>query len=264
RPIEFQIAGYDPGLWEPEDVTARVAGLLMSHNLTREVQRALDVTRFGLDTVQKLMPPDPFRALDPPKGLDLASITAAVIRDYSAAVGPVSLPGEQGSNNWVVDGAMSVTGKPLLANDPHRPVQIPSLRKTVHLVAPGWNAIGAGEPALPGIALGHNEHIGFGFTIVGIDQQDLYVEKQNPANASEYRYRGAWKKVETDRQTLAVKGAQPRDIDLRYTIHGPIIYEDPAHNRAYALRWVGSEPGTAGYLAGLAVARASNWNQFLE
>jgi len=158
---------------------------------------------------------------------------------------------------------MTMTGKPLLANDPHRPVQIPSLRKTVHLVAPGWNAIGAGEPALPGIALGHNENIGFGFTIVGIDQQDLYVEKTNPEHPVEYRYRGVWKKFTIERQTIRVKGDRPLPIELRYTVHGPVIYEDSGRHRAYTLRWVGSEPGTAGYLAGLAVARAKNWNEFL-
>src|SRR4029079_5271994 len=95
-----------------------------------------------------------------------------------------------GSNNWVVDGTLTASGRPMLANDPHRPVQLPSLRKTVHLVGPGWNAVGAGETALPGIALGHNENIAFGFTIAGIDQQYLYVEKVNPANEAEYHYRG--------------------------------------------------------------------------
>jgi penicillin amidase len=159
---------------------------------------------------------------------------------------------------------MTATGKPLLANDPHRPVLIPSLRKTVHLVGPGWNAFGAGEPALPGIALGHNEHLGFGFTIVGIDQQDLYVEKLNPNNADEYRYRGAWKKMEIERQPIHVKGRpEPHMAELRHTVHGPVIHEDRSRHRAYALRWVGMEPGTAGYLAGLAVARARTWNEFL-
>jgi len=264
RPLEFRLVGYDPGLWTPEDCLSRVAGLLMTRNLTREVKRAEQVRRFGVARVEKLFSLDPPHAVEIPRGLDLAEITHDIVKVYEQAIGPVAFSTEQGSNNWVVDGTMTATGKPLLANDPHRPVQIPSLRKTVHLVAPGWNAIGAGEPALPGIALGHNEHIGFGFTIVGIDQQDLYVEKLNPANANEYQYRGAWKKVETERQPLTVKDAPIREVELRYTIHGPIIYEDPAHNRAYALRWVGSEPGTAGYLAGLAVARAGNWAQFLE
>ena len=91
---------------------------------------------------------------------------------------------------------MTATGKPILANDPHRPIQLPSLRKTVHLVAPGWNAFGAGEPALPGIALGHNDRLAFGFTIVGIDQADLYVEKVNPASPDEYSVQGRLAEVQ--------------------------------------------------------------------
>jgi penicillin amidase len=262
RPMEFAMAGYDPNLWEPEDVTARIAGLLMTHNMTSEVTRSINVTRFGLAKVQELLPPDPFRAFDPPKGLDLASITSDIMRDYTAATGPVTIRGEQGSNNWVVDGSMTLTGKPILANDPHRPIQLPSLRKTVHLVAPGWNVIGAGEPALPGVALGHNENVAYGFTIVGIDQQDLYVERLNPANPNQYLFKGEWRPVEIEHAQIAVKGAKAESVELRYTQHGPIIHEDRAHNVAYALRWVGSEPGGAGYLAALGIARASNWQQF--
>jgi penicillin amidase len=157
---------------------------------------------------------------------------------------------------------MTATGRPMLANDPHRPVQVPSLRKTVHLVGPGWNAIGSGEPGLPGIALGHNETIAFGFTIVGIDQQDLYVETVNPANAAEYRYRGEWKKFESEQQQIGIKGQAAHAVTLRYTVHGPVIYEDASRHWAYALRWVGSEPGTAGYLAGLSLARAKDWDEF--
>ncbi len=108
-----------------------------------------------------------------------------------------------------------------------------------------------GEPALPGIALGHNERLAFGFTIVGIDQADLYVEKVNPDRPDEYLYKGAWRKFKIVRDTLAVKGrSEPVTIELRYTVHGPVIHEDSARHRAYALRWVGSEPGSAGYLAG--------------
>ena len=154
-----------------------------------------------------LSPPDPPTAFVVPHGLNLADITSAILQDYIAAIGPIRFPGQQGSNNWVVDGTMSRTGKPLLANDPHRAIRLPSLRKTVHLIAPGWNVIGAGEPALPGIALGHNEDIAFGFTIVGIDQQDLFVEKINPQNATEYLYRGAWQKFTIEHENVPVKGA---------------------------------------------------------
>jgi len=261
-PAEFQIGGYSPGLWVPEDCLSRVAGLLMTRNLTREVSRVADVKRFGLQRVAQYLPPDPQVPLELPKGLDLADISGEILRAYNEAVGAVRFPA-QGSNNWVVDGSMTVTGKPILANDPHRPIQIPSLRKTFHLVAPGWNVFGAGEPALPGVALGHNESIGFGFTIVGIDQQDLYVEKLNPANSNEYFYRGAWRKMEVEKQQLTVKGrTAPAEIELHYTVHGPVIHEDLLRRRAYALRWVGSEPGAAGYLAGLALAQAKNWAEF--
>jgi len=263
RPVEFKVAGYDPGAWTPEDVVSRVAGLSMMLNVQSEVRRCQDVAKFGLDKVQKYMPPDPDRELDPPPGIDLAGITPDILKDYLAALGgPLRFPDQQGSNDWVVDGTRTVSGKPLLANDPHRAIQIPSLRKTVQLVAPGWDVIGAGEPALPGIALGHNDKIAFGFTIVGTDQEDLYVETLNPDDPTSYRYRGDWKKMEIEHETIPVRGADPQTVELHYTIHGPVIYEDKQHNRAYALRTVATEPGTAGYLAGLSVARAGNWDEF--
>ncbi len=261
RTPEFAAAGYDPGFWAPEDVTARIAGLSMMRNVTSEVQRSQEVAKFGLDTVQKYMPPDPFRPLDPPKDLDLASIKPEILHDFSAALANVQFP-DQGSNNWVIDGTMSATGKPLLANDPHRPIQLPSLRKTVHLVAPGWDVIGAGEPALPGVALGHNEEIAFGFTIVGTDQQDLYVEKLKPDDPTQYFYRGEWKKMEVEQQEIPVKGAEPQHVELHYTIHGPVLYEDSQLHRAYALKSVAAEPGAAGYLSALSLIRAHNWNEF--
>ncbi|HTA68290.1 MAG TPA: penicillin acylase family protein [Bryobacteraceae bacterium] len=261
-PSEFEMAGYSPALWAPEDCLSRVAGLTMTGNLMREVSHAEEIRRLGLDRARQFIRLEPAVPLVIPEGLDLSAINRDIIAAYRETVGPVSVTTEQGSNNWVVDGTMTTTGRPILANDPHRPVQLPSLRKTVHLVGPGWDAIGSGEPALPGIAIGHNENIAFGLTIVGIDQQDLYVETVNPANPAEYRYRGAWKKFDTDRQKLTVKGQGDQNIILRYTIHGPVIYEDPAHRHAYVLRWVGSEPGTAGYLAGLSLARANDWKEF--
>jgi penicillin amidase len=271
RPPEFQLGGYDPQPWKPEDVTARIAGLLMTRNARAEVDRARDIQRFGLDTVQRYLPPDPFIRIEIPNGLDLSLITASILDDYNAAIAlprfdlPGSDPGEQGSNNWVVDGTLTATGKPLLANDPHRPVVLPSLRKTWHLVAPGINVFGAGEPALPGIALGHNDRIAWGFTIVGIDQQDLYVEKLNPANPNQYRYRGTWRNLEIEHDKLRVKGRPaPVAIELRYTLHGPIIHEDRSKNVAYALKWVGADPGGAGYLAALSLMRARNWDEFLK
>ena len=260
RTMEFRAAGYDPGLWVPEDCLARVAGLSISGNVVHEVARAQQVAQHGLSAVLEndLLFPQPNLMLPP--GVDLAEISDEVLREFDGLMtAPIF---GQGSNNWVVDGTRTASGKPMLASDPHRALAVPSLRKTIHLVAPGWNVIGAGEPALPGIALGHNENIAFGFTITGTDQQDLYVEKLNPNNPDEYWVHGAWKSVEIERPKIAVKGSIPREVELRFTIHGPILYEDRAHQRAYALRWVGTEPGGAGYLAMLSGARAKNWPEF--
>jgi len=199
-------------------------------------------------------------ALD--KELSLDGIGPHVLGTYRAAI---SVPAARdGSNNWVVSGALSETGKPLLANDPHRPLLLPSLRYVTHLVAPGWNVIGAGEPALPGVATGHNERIAFGITIDGFDQADLYVEKTDPQNPNRYLHRNEWLDVRIERERIRVKGrATPAEVELKFTRHGPIIYEDRARNRAITLRWVGSEPGTAGYLGSLSLDRARNWAEFL-
>src|SRR5262249_30553164 len=153
----------------------------------------------GADKASELADTDPFKKLEVPQGLDLNSIDNKILAGASAASGGVSFGPDQqsseGSNDWVVSGALTKTGKPLLANDPHRNISLPSLRYLIHLNGPGWNVIGAGEPTLPGVAAGHNERVGFGFTIVGIDQQDLYVEQTDPQDSTQYRYKGKWEKM---------------------------------------------------------------------
>src|SRR5690606_15245375 len=93
-----------------------------------------------------------------------------------------------GSNAWVIAPSHSATGRPILANDPHRALAVPSLRYVVHLNAPGLSLIGAGEPALPGVALGHNGTGAFGLTIFNTDQEDLYVYDLKPGDPDSYRY----------------------------------------------------------------------------
>ncbi len=264
-PIEFQITGVKPELWTPEVCLTRMAGYVMTRNASNEVLRARLAHEFGKDFVDEWIETDPKRKIEIPDGLDLAGIDNRILAAASAAGSAVTFNPNDGSNNWVIDGTMSATGKPILANDPHRTIALPSLRYLVHLVGPGWNVIGAGEPALPGVAAGHNERVGFGFTIVGIDQQDLYVEEVNPANPNEYRWKGRWEKMRIEHEQIKVKGeAQPREVELKFTVHGPVIYEDRERRRAYALRWVGSEPGTAGYLASLTLNRVQNWKEFLK
>jgi penicillin amidase len=264
-PIEFQLTGSKPEPWTPEVCLTRMAGYVMTRNASTEVLRSQLVREFGKEFVDEWIETEPERKIEMPERLDLAGIDSRILAAANAASGPVTFNPNDGSNNWVIDGTMSATGKPILANDPHRTIALPSLRYLVHLVGPGWNVIGAGEPALPGVAAGHNERVGVGFTIVGIDQQDLYVEEINPANPNEYRYRGKWEPMRVERELIKVKGeAQPREVELKFTSHGPVIYEDNDRRRAYALRWVGSEPGTAGYLASLTLNRVQNWKEFLK
>ena len=263
-PIEFALLDFRPGQWKPEHCVLRIAGLMMTRNARQEVARAEMVAKLGIETTMKYFPTDPHRRLDPDPGVDLDGLDAAVVANYRASTGIPTLRSQDASNNWVVDGTLSATGKPLLASDPHRAVILPSLRYLAHLVAPGWNVIGSGEPALPGIAIGHNERAGWGFTIVQYDQVDLYVEKVDPENPHRYRYRDEWLDMEVETEQIRVKGqAEPVEVELKYTRHGPVIWEDPEKNRVVAVRWAGAEPGTAGYLGSLATDRIQNWDGFV-
>ena len=259
---DFDAAGYKPGQWDPNDILTRIPALSMLLNLTHEVQRSLDIQQFGIEKVNQYLPVDPKIPIEIPKGLNLKDVPLEAFRDLIAASTGPEMNELSGSNNWVVSGSMSQTGKPLLASDPHRTLLIPSLRRTVHLVAPGWNVIGAGEPALPGVALGHNDRIGFGFTIAGIDQMDVYVETLHASDDSQYSYKGQWKKMTSERQTIPIRGGRNEVVELEWTIHGPVFFKDKKNRKAFALRWVGQEPGTAGYLASLSLMRARNWPEF--
>ena len=259
---DFEAAGYKPGLWDPNDILTRIPALSMMHNFTLEAQRAADIQQFGLAKVNQYLPVDPKIPIEIPKGLNVADVPLEAFRSLISATAATEINDLSGSNNWVVSGAMSQTGKPLLASDPHRSLLIPSLRKTVHLVAPGWNVIGAGEPSLPGVALGHNDKIGFGFTITGIDQMDVYVETMHPNDDSQYSYKGQWKKMNSERQSIPIRGGRNEVVELEWTMHGPVFYKDKKTRKAFVLRWVGQEPGTAGYLASLSLIRASNWQEF--
>ena len=171
---------------------------------------------------------------------------------------------QPGSNNWVMSGALSETGKPVVANDPHREVTKPSLRYIVHLNAPGWNVVGAGEPPFVGVAIGHNERLGWGLTIVGTDQQDVYVEELNPANQDEVKWNGAWEPLRIVREEIAVKGQAAERFEIKVSRHGPIFYVDRAHHRAYAVRSALLEPGAAPYLAGLRLSQVKDCREFLD
>lgn len=164
-----------------------------------------------------------------------------------------------GSNNWVVSGAHTATGKPLLANDTHLDLSIPPIWYEIHLTAPGWNVKGFTLPGAPMIIIGHNDRIAWGFTNNGADVQDLYIETFNPSSPDEYRVNGAWTKAQVLDETIRVKGRPDEHLNLTVTRHGPVVRREGDHG--YALRWTATEPG------GLAntynwLGKARNWNEF--
>src|SRR5262245_53576053 len=232
-PIEFELLGIKPGPWSPEVVVSRHNGLF--RNVTSKVQYAQLVRMLGVDRTEALLNLHPGRpSLQPDGALDLGSIQQGLLAPYQRArapvhfhpddVGPASrgeppqshpedepaAPGGdgsvEGSNNWVISGDRSFSRSVILANDPHRTIQLPSLRYWVHLVAPGWDVLGAGEPALPGVSVGHNGHGAWGVTIFPVDQEDLYVYTTDPEDPSRYRYEDAWETMQVVRETVPVKG----------------------------------------------------------
>lgn len=288
-PVEFKVTGLTPDVWTAETVVLRNASF---GDAQAELTLARNVVRLGVAEANKQRAPDPWDELVVPEGLDLAIIDAGVttggrgggrggalevLEKYRTwlggrasgapampALGTSAPPDPPGSNNWVVSGRLSVTGKPFVVNDPHRTVTHPSLRYISHLNAPGWNVIGASELPFVGVAIGHNDRLGWGLTIVGTDQEEVYVEEVNPANPGEVRFRGAWEPLRVVREEIRVKGQAPQVVDLKFSRHGPVFYEDTTRHRAYALRSALLEPGTAPYLGGLRLAQAKGCRQFLE
>ena len=289
-PIEFQMLGIVPGRWTPDVVISRHQGLL--GNIGQELQTGRAVAKLGVEKVKELSwfhPKDPKIDLDPSinKDLlfdDLLGLYNAyrrpvkfevndLIEKYRSSEGARELllsiekNGDSlaiGSNNWVVSGEKMADGNTYMANDPHRTIAIPSLRYMAHLVAPGWDVIGGGEPEIPGISIGHNEYGTWGLTIFRTDGEDLYVYDLNPENLNQYRYKGEWENFEVINETIKVKGQDDQIVKLSYSRHGPVAYIDEANNTAYAVRCAWLEPGGSPYLASLRMDQAKTWEEFRE
>jgi penicillin G amidase len=189
---------------------------------------------------------------------DLTSALATDVRDSLLDIQQEIRHG-LGSNNWVVNGAHTATGKPLLANDTHLELNLPPIWYEVHVTAPGWNVKGFTLPGAPLVIIGHNDRIAWGFTNNGADVQDLYIETFNPAAPDEYRVRGAWTKAQVYDETIRVKDAPDEHWTVTVTRHGPVMRRDG--DKGYALRWTATEPGgLANSYNGMGKAR--NWEEF--
>ena len=291
---EFAMLGIKPGAWTPAVVISRFNGLL--GNVESEINMAMAVAALGADRVKDIhyfQPADPDLRIDP--AIDMSLLSNDILKTFRAfrtqlwfqadellpeyrnpksvamlngdMLAPVTQSERRediGSNNWTVSGKLTMSGYPMLMNDPHRVQQAPSLRYWVHLHAPGWNVIGAGEPSLPGVSIGHNEFGAWGLTIFGTDGEDLYVYDTDPTNPLRYKYKDGWETMRVVEETIAVKGAAPHQVALRYTRHGPVVFEDPAHHKAYAIRAAWLETGSAPYLASLRMDQAKSWEEFVE
>jgi penicillin amidase len=298
-PLPFRLLGIRPKLWTPEVVISRHQGLL--GNIGQELDIGRAVCAIGAEAVREIEyfhPHDPVLELDEeidcasltendvlgvydafrrgidfrPEDIVLADLRAgerefeamAAVLDQEAKILEQRDVEDIGSNNWVVSGDLTLDGYPFMVNDPHRAQSAPSLRYWVHLVGPGWNVIGGGEPVLPGISIGHNEYGAWGLTVFGTDGEDLYVYRTNPDNPNEYWYRGEWEPMRVLTETIQVKGADPVTVELKYTRHGPVTFEDRDIGLAYAMRAAWMEVGGAPYLASLRMNQATDWEEFRE
>ena len=294
--VEFQLTGIVPTPWTAETIVLRWAALAVPSvrgHAINEIQLALNVARYGVEEANRRAAPDPWDELTVPDGLDVSIITQDILDAMRAGDGDPFVagrlpalevveayrtlmpgvqttqvaPGEiavEGSNNWVMSGDRSPTGVPILANDPHRRIEMPALRYFVHLVAPGWNVIGGGEPPFAGVDVGNNEGMAWGFTFAGTDMVDVYVEEMHPEDPNLVRWQDGWEPLRIVEEEIPVKGQAPEPIVLKFSRHGPVFYEDLEHRRAYAVRSVVQEPGTAAYKGSFQLAQAESCTDFFD
>lgn len=298
-PLPFKLLDIEPKHWTEEVVISRHQGLLGNIGLEMNIGRA--VCTIGEEAVRELQyfhPHDPDLTLDPMIDCDSlvendilhlynayrrnlrfepADIQVAAARNGADDFEQLATALDQeadliqrfdlddiGSNNWVVSGDLTQDGWPMMINDPHRAQSVPSLRYWAHLVGPGWNVLGGGEPTIPGISIGHNEFGAWGLTVFNTDGEDLYVYETNPDNPNEYRYNGRWEPMSIIEESIPVRGQDPFTVELKYTRHGPVAFEDQGKNLAYALRPAWMEFGGAPYLASLRMDQAQTWEEFRE
>jgi len=264
-PVEYSLLDMSPNL-PTDDAAAWAAAFVylawgLSGNWDKELLRAAIAERLGPDPVHTLLPPLP---ADPPS--ILAGALGGLLLDE------LPRPRGEGSNDWVVAGSRSTTGKPLLANDPHLLAVQPGAWIEMHLRAPGYEARGVALTFSPGILLGTTAHHTWGATNVSGDVQDLYLEHLNDDRTAA-EHLGSWEPLTVHREEIHVRGtAEPEVVDVRETRHGPIV-ETAVVGRmhtehiplgsaeTYALRWTGFDCGIRPSLV-LDAARARSFEEF--
>jgi penicillin G amidase len=308
-PPEFSLLRFQPEPWTGPDVIAWVKMMAwdLSANYSFELLRADLIRAVGEQRAAQLMPPYPAHGLSilgngantedaesngghgspikesVPSASRAGGPATSVLRDLTAtlsqgspAVRDFLLGGASsealGSNNWVVDGTLTATGKPLLANDPHLGTRLPSTWYLAHVKGGDFEVIGATLPGTPAVALGRNRFIAWGATNVAADVEDLYRERLDDAGRSA-EFRGTMEPMTIVPETIGVKGAAPLHIDVRVTRHGPLVSDalnqmpptrgpTPPAREPLAFRWTALDADDATLPAFLKLNEAHNWDQF--
>jgi penicillin amidase len=282
--LEFTVLGLTGTSFEVEPWTplnsiswGKVMAWDLSGNRKAELLRAHVADRLGKIAVDDLVPP---YSNDYPVIVTETPSTASLQAVPDVAIQPLALGdgGHLGSNNWVVAGERTETGTPLLANDPHLGIQMPSIWYEIGLhcepVGPDcpYQVVGASFAGTPGVIIGHNERIAWGVTNLGPDVQDLFIEKVNPENPNQYAYRGEWHDMEIIREEIHVAGRDdPVVVDVRLTHHGPIINDVAGGTeeswsfswQPLALSWTALQPGTL-VKSILLLDQAHDWESFRQ
>ncbi|WP_454764026.1 penicillin acylase family protein [Cupriavidus campinensis] len=275
---EFLILGTRPEHWEPVDTLGWQTMMAwdLGGNWTQEVLRMGLAQQLPTARIAEILAPypgdKPLRTLDYAAFYrQLAPVATAMARVVERA--PSGYVEGMGSNNWVVSGAHTRSGKPLLANDPHLGLQAPALWYFARMQAPGLDVTGATLPGMPLVVLGHNQRIAWGFTNTAPDVQDLYIERIDPAHPDHYQTPEGWAAFETRTETIRVKGADDVRLTVRNTRHGPVL-SDVAEPLAAAARplgaqyvvafqWTALRADDKTFEGGLRLGQARDWNSFL-
>jgi penicillin amidase len=263
-PAEFTLLGIRPEPWTPADSLAwtKLLAWTLSANWEAELLRAQLVAHLGPYRAAELEPnyPKDNPTVVPPAlhALDAAALVLEQYERAKAWLGPTGAP--LGSNNWVVDGQRSATGKPLLANDPHLAVAMPGVWYENHLIAEDFEVTGASLPGVPFVVIGHNARVGWGITATLLDNQDLFVERFDPSDPTRYEFRGGWEVARVHREEIRIRGeAEPLLWEVRETRHGPVISDVVKSPCPLALSWTGFQPQqTLRAAYDLNVARSAN------
>ena len=284
-PAEFQILRYKPAKWTPIDtiVIGKILADALSSTYSQDIMRAsianidhaklndlldqrtpYDVILFGSDGAVKKNSAKAMNVHSISDSVAAAAAQDEIVRRNSLSRAGVFAEELAASNNWVISGKKTADGKPLLANDPHLRATAPGIWYLTHLSTPKMRVSGVTFPGVPGIVLGHNDHIAWGATNVGPDVQDLFIEKfdadgkyQTPDGTQEPK-----KRVEKIivRTNPLMTETRTEELEVVETRNGPIVLE--ADGKRYALRWTAFDPKNLDFEAFFLVNRATNWNEF--